>query len=133
MRRTPKVGDVLRCEYGEAVVVQPGTGLVEGLLTLLVESYGGPRFAADNPAIVQALPRVTRQTWRSTTKAYREGEVIDDAFLDDYWCPDGDGARQIVIVHYDGNIYDLGDMAADAEQALAGAAVGTPEGTSSDA
>src|SRR4051812_7271100 len=103
---SPKVGDVLHCDEGSAVVVEPGTTPLAGLLTLLEEGYGGDRFAETNPAVLVALPRVRVEQWMSCSKAYRDEHC--DAYIDDWWSADGDGKRSITVAYYDGNTYDLG-------------------------
>jgi hypothetical protein len=109
--RIPQPGTVLRGGEGAAVVVPSGTSPLDGLNAILDAEYGGEPFAADNPAIVAALPKVRVETWRSCTKAWREGEGVDDDWCDDWWAPDGDGARQITVARYDGRPYALGDAA----------------------
>lgn len=109
--RTPTVGTVFHGDDGDAVVVEPGTTPLDGLLTLLEEGYGGDRFAADNPAVLEALPSVRVEVWRSCSKAWREGEGVGDEWTTDWWAPSGDGRRQVTVAWYDGSLYSLGEAA----------------------
>lgn len=114
-----KVGEVLYCEDGSAIVVEPGTTPLAGLLSLLEADYGGEPFAEDNPAILAALPRVRVEEWRSCTKSWCESENVDREGYVSYWAPNGDGASRITVARYDGHAYELGDQAAEAELAAA--------------
>lgn len=121
MSSKPKVGQLLNCEDGTALVVAEGCTPLDGLLDMLEEGYGCPRFAADNPAILAALSRVKVETWRYCTKPWCEGEGIDWEDYNGYWSANGDGARTIVVAWFDGDAYRLGDEAVCAEAPLAAA------------
>jgi hypothetical protein len=105
------IGTTLLCDNGYAVVVAPGTSALDGLLTLLEEGYGSPRFAPDNPAIVAALESTQCVTWWSCTRAWKEANNREDFWFDDYWAEDGDGKRSIDVVWVNGDIYLLGENA----------------------
>lgn len=113
--RTPRPGAVLRGDDGEALVVTEGADPIGALIELVNESYGGPPFARDNPVIVEAAQGLKVEVWRSCTAAYCEAEGIDTDGYDGWWTPDGDGKRKIHVLNYEGDVYDLGERAEEAE------------------
>ena len=117
MASNPQVGTILHNDNDEdALVVPEGTTLIDGLLSLVEEVYGGERFAPDNPAIIAALDHATVGVWRSCTKKWTEAEGVDTEGYNGWWAPDGDGARTITVAAYSGSAYVLGEMAEEAEQ-----------------
>jgi hypothetical protein len=106
------MGTTLVCEDGSAVIVNPGTTPLQGLLELLTEGYGRP-FAETNPVIVEAAKDLQVEVWHSCTKDWREANGVEE--FDSYWSPEGDGRRSITVAYFDGNIYALGDRADAAE------------------
>lgn len=114
MSHTPKSGDVLRSDDGETIVVVEGTDPLDALIDLLAYSYGGD-FERTNPVIVEAASRLKVEVWRSCTRDWCEAEGVDDEGTTGWWAPNGDGAREIHAVFYDGSVYDLGERAEEAE------------------
>lgn len=114
--KKPAIGDVLHCEAGSAVVVEPGCTPLDGLLTLLEESYGD-RFTEANPVVLAALPSARVETWWSCRKAWIEANGVDDEWVGNWWSSDGDGSRRITVAWFDGDVCALGDDAADAAEA----------------
>lgn len=118
---------VLRDDNGDVGLVVPeGTPVIEAVLTLVQETYGGDLFSPDNPAIVQAAEGLRVERWHSCTKAFREAECIGDGDPDgEWWAPHGDGKRTIFVLPFEGDAYSLGEEA----EALESTEPGTsPEG-----
>lgn len=108
----PAIGTILTNENDEqSMVVELHTTLLDGLLELIAEAYGGDHFAPDNPAIVDALAHATIGTWRTCSKQWCEANEVDDEDFNTYWAPDGDGEHTITVVAYPGSVYVLGEMA----------------------
>lgn len=125
----PAHWSVLRNEDGEASLVVPeGTDVVEALLTLVEEEYGGGPFARDNPAIVDALEAADISVWRrySPERAVNEG-ICEDDQSHGWWGPSGDLGDPITVLVYDGDPYSLGEEAEAAEAAPAGSVQDTPQ------
>lgn len=119
-RRATAVGTMLNCEDGEAIVVPgPDASVLEWLTEMVSEGYGGEvaKWSADNPVLVAEAEKLKIETWRSCTKAWRESEGVDED-RDGWWAPDGDGKRAIYVLWWDGSIYDLGERAEAAEEAM---------------
>jgi hypothetical protein len=107
------MGTVLRSDHDDASIVVPeGADPLDALIDLVVHFYGGT-FTRTNPVLVREAADLHVQQWRSCTKSWREANGVDD--WDDYWSPDGDGARTCHVVHTDLDLYELGVEAAEAE------------------
>ena len=114
---TPKIGTVLHNDNDEdALVVPDGTTLIDGLLMLVEEVYGGERFAPDNPAIVAALEHAYVGVWHSCSVRWAQDNNVDTEGYNGWWAPDGDGKRSITVASYSGSAYVLGEMAEAAGQ-----------------
>lgn len=115
MPTTTKPWTVLHSEDGDESITVPGpdTDVVDALLTLIEETYGGDRFAPDNPAILAAAEGVKVERWFSVTKQMRESEGIDDGF-ESYYTPNGDGRRSIWVVSIQTSGYWLGEKCEEA-------------------
>lgn len=115
----PKPGTTLTSDHdsGVALVIERGDSLVDALLDLVVEEYGGPKFTPDNPAIVAAMSDVKIETWRSCSKQWREDNGADE--WEAYWSTEGDGRRLIEVLWYPDDVYELG-LAAEAAEARKG-------------
>ena len=105
---TPKPWTVL---YGSdddsnAIVVPEGTSTTHALCELVAAVHGVDT-DEHNPVIAREAERLKVETWRSCTKAWREAEGIYE--FDSYWAPHGDGSRTIQVVHFDGDVYGIGD------------------------
>jgi hypothetical protein len=100
-------GRVMVGQEGERIlVINREVDKAEGLRALLMAEYA-ETCESDHPDLLAALPKVDVGVWRSTTKAWREGEGVDEPD-EAYYSPHGDGARQILAVCYRG---DLGALA----------------------
>lgn len=117
--RVPVPGTVFRSDDGLSIVVEPDTDPVTGLIGLLVHDYGG-EWSETNPVLVEAAASLKVEVWRSCTKAWREGEGVDDGYGGEWWAPHGDGARQVHVVWYPRSIWDLGERAEANEPSLTG-------------
>lgn len=108
-------GTVLRGDdSGVALVVNQPTDPLDALIEIVSAEFGG-EWSRENPVLIEASSQVKVQVWRSCTKAWREGEGVDDGYGGDWWAPHGDGARQVLVAWYPDSAYDLGERAETAD------------------
>ena len=102
---------VLRCEDGDAITIPEGTTAVAALVEMLEQCYGG-EWTADMPGVVDAAADVHVQRWFSCTKKWKENDGSYDGDPDDgldYWSPDGDGKRSILVAWSEKSVYLIGE------------------------
>jgi hypothetical protein len=108
-------GSAFRCDDGgTALVVNRPTEPIDALIDLVVYAFGGT-WARSNPTLVEASAQVRTEVWHSCTKRWREDMGVDDDCVDTWWSPEGDGARQVLVAFYPGDLYDLGEAASAAD------------------
>lgn len=112
----PAPGTTFQCEDGgyALVLASASDDRYVAMVDLITYCYGGT-WPAGNVVLAEAAATLRVETWRSCTKSYRESMGVDDEWSPDWWAPDGDGARSVVVAYYDGDAYGLGERAARVE------------------
>lgn len=104
-KQAKKPWTILYCDDGYAVTLPDDATAADGLSELLSYHCGVDLPAA---ALAEHAAEVRVVEWRSTTKAFRESEQLEDepGFFHEY----GDGKRWIRVAWFDGALYDLADQ-----------------------
>jgi hypothetical protein len=115
-RTIPAPGTILRGEDGCALVVAECADVLDALIELVGEEYGG-EWGRDNPVLVKEAEGLVIEAWHSCSKAWKEAECVEDwdGYMD-WWAPDGDGKRTVWVLNIDRSVYALGEMAEEAEK-----------------
>lgn len=120
MSGVPGLWATLHSDSSVSIVVPEDMEPVEALFRLVEEEYGG-EFPRTNPVIVAAANGLRIQAWRKCSDEQAEDYGVDPDEYNGWWAPDGCGPDVIHVLHYDGDVYRLGEDAEEAEKATSDA------------